>query len=354
MRHLLPLLLVVVGVTAPVATSVHQNPTPPCGASEGWFVPTDDGSWVFLHHHGAAGPPVLVVHGISSNHTCWDLDRERSLATSLNEAGLDAWLLDMRGHGHALKAPHSRPLKGDWTVDDYALRDVPAAIRFIQEKTGAPRVGYVGHSLGGMVGAIYASQGGQDSLWALVAVGSPIDFRDPDPLLFLTARSFSVSGALLPYLVTPSMARVLDASPSPLRSFPQEILYNPENMEREAASRMMASVVSPLWRGEMIQFARMLGEERFVSADGATDHGDAMARITLPTLVIAGRADRVAPADRVKAYADRVGSKDKRFVTAGLENGFQVDYGHLDLTVGDHARKEIHPLIVEWLLRFGP
>lgn len=263
--------------------------------------------------------------------------------------GYDAWLLDLRGHGEARNPPGGRSLWGDWSVDDYATSDVPAAISFVRQATGAPRVGYVGHSLGGIIGAIYASRSGDDQLTALIAVGSPVDFRDPDPIFALTRQSFLLGGTLLPFVVTPTLARVLDATAAALPFLPEELLYNPHNMDRDAARRMMATVVSPLWRGEMSHFSRMMGEEAFQSADGTEDYTTAMARIHVPVLVIAGRADRVAPPDRVKAYADAVGSLDRRFVVAGLENGFQDDYGHLDLPLGDHAAEEIYPLILDWL-----
>ena len=67
--------------------------------------------------------------------------------------------------------------------------------------------------------------------------------------------------------------------------------------------------------------------------------------------VIAGRADQIAPVDRVMAFYTAVGAKGRRLGVAGRATGFAVDYGHLDLTLGDHAATEIFPLIAEWLRR---
>lgn len=312
-------------------------------------MPTDDGATLFLHHHPGVGLPVLVVHGISSNHHCWDLEPGRSVADHLVQEGFDPWLLDLRGHGQARSAPGGKRLEREWDIDSYALHDLPAAIAFVREQTGAERVGYVGHSLGGMVGAIYASQIGDDFLESLVAVGSPVDFRDPDPLFELMERSFYWGGSLLPSIQTPQMAWALDALPGFLPREIESLLYNPRNMEDSAARRMMNAVVSPLWAGEMRQFARILREERFLSSDGKIDYLAELPKIHVPTLVIAGRADRVAPPDRVRPYADGVGSERKSFVLAGRENGFSEDYGHLDLCIGDHAEREIYPLISSWL-----
>jgi polyhydroxyalkanoate synthase len=333
----------------------HEVPEhPPCGVEHGVFLDTPDGAVIHLHRHQADGPPVLVVHGISSNHYCWDLDAQRSLGSYLAARGFDTWLLDLRGHGDARNAPGGRNLDRAWTADDYGLGDIPTAVAYVQAQTGHDKLGYVGHSLGGMVGAIYASQVGDEALWAMVVVGSPAEFTDPDPILALTRHTFGISGATLPFILTPQLARVANAFNDSLPIDVEAYLFNDLNMEPEAAKRMMHTVVSPLWPGEMLQFASMIGDGSFQSGDGAQDYVQAMGGITVPVLAIAGRADRVAPPDRVQGYYEAVGSEHKRFVVAGLENGFAADYGHLDLPIGDNAPKEIYPLIEGWLRSHAP
>ncbi len=333
----------------------HDIPDePPCGVEHSVFLDTPDGAVIHLHRHQADGPPVLVVHGISSNHYCWDLDEQRSVGSYLAAHGFDAWLLDLRGHGDAREAPGGKNLERTWTADDYGLGDIPTAVAHIQQETGYAKLGYVGHSLGGMVGAIYASQLGDDDLWAMVVVGSPAEFTDPDPILALTRHTFGISGATLPFILTPQLARVANAFNDSLPIDVEAYLFNDANMEPDAAKRMMHTVVSPLWPGEMLQFASMIGDGAFQSGDGERDYRDAMADITVPVLAIAGRADRVSPPDRVRGYYEAVGSEHKRFVVAGLENGFGADYGHLDLPVGDRAPTEIYPLIEGWLREHAP
>jgi hypothetical protein len=38
-------------------------------------------------------------------------------------------------------------------------------------------------------------------------------------------------------------------------------------------------------------------------------------------------------------------------VEAGVAQGFLRDYGHIDLAFGIHARREIFPLVAEWIRR---
>lgn len=335
---LLPLLLI---------ACLHRGPSPSqCALAERVEVRTEDGAGIVLHHHTGKGPPVLVVHGLSSNHWCWDLEPERSLAVALVDAGYDAWLLDLRGHGDARTVrPRSKP---GWTVDDYGRYDLKAAIDFVRARTGYAQVGYVGHSMGGMVAAIYQSIYGDDALAAVVVVGSPVDFADPDRLLLLSRRGFAV-GSLLPNVHTPAVARA--ALPlgehQPLHA--DEILFNPENMTDAAQELMFKYAASPIYKQEQRQFLRILHEGRFVSADGAVDYASELSRLDAPLLVISGRVDRVAPSDRVLAYYNAAGSAEKRYVLAGKANGFSADYGHLDLPLGDQAAAEIYPLIVGWM-----
>ncbi|MCB9780733.1 MAG: alpha/beta fold hydrolase [Alphaproteobacteria bacterium] len=331
----------------------HDGPAPDDAASSGsgpddTFVQTADGASVHLRRYRAEGPPVLLVHGISSNHRAWDLDEQRSLARHLQARGMDAWLLDLRGHGLARVDADGHAQRAGWSIDTYGRQDLPAAIDHVRAETGAAQVGYVGHSLGGMVAAIYVAQYGDDALAALAVVGSPIDFGDPEPLLEAALIGAPAAG-LLPTLPTPTLARAAAAFDRvPLGI--DDLLFSPGSVDADARRAMYRSIVSPLSRGEVRQFRRILAEERFVSRDGLTDYVDSLTALDdAPLLVIAGRGDRVAPPDRVTAWIPAAASPDETLVVASRANGFATDYGHLDLTVGDAAAAEIHPLIGAWL-----
>lgn len=319
---------------------------PPCGVSEGYFLTTKDDAIIHLHRHKSDGNPVLIVHGVSSNHYAWDLDEERSLGAYLVEQGYDAWLLDLRGHGDSREMLGGKRLKRRWSIDDYAMYDIPAAIDFILEKTGYSAVSYVGHSMGGIIAAMYLTQFDDHKITHLVAVGSPIDFSDPDPVMDI-ARTIFLGSTFPGRLDTQPFASIMGTLKTDFSTEDVEALvYNPDNMKDEAASRMFQSVVSPLWAGEMLQFARIIRSGRLISQNGDIDYRHLMSKITVPSLIIAGRADRIAPPDRVKDYALAVNGE---FVLAGKENGFKEDYGHLDLVLGDNVRTEIYPIITSFI-----
>ena len=312
-----------------------------CALAEEHHVATADGAAIHLHRHPTAGPPVLVLHGISSNHRCWDLDASRSLAVALNAAGLDAWLLDLRGHGEAHVDLAGDEQRSGWRIDDYGRYDIPAAIDRIREVTGQAQVGFVGHSLGGMSAAIYTAIHGDDALSAMVIVASPVDFGDPDPLLTMAGRALSMSRLLR--VVPAPMAGRLAADWRHLPLHADALLWSDDNLSDDARAAMMRSVVSPMSRHELAELRQILRSGRLPAAD-------ALPRLQTPLRVIAGRGDRVAPPDRVLPYYEAAGSAEKSYILAGRAGGFRHDYGHLDLVVGDDAAAEIYPLITEWLV----
>lgn len=334
-----------------------EEPVPWAETTEPHAVTTADGVAVNLHHRAGDGPPVLIVHGISSNHRCWDFSEDRSLAQSLVDAGYDAWMLDLRGHGDHRQDPvqgRSAPGK-HWTLDDYATLDVPAALAYIQDQTGAERVGYVGHSLGGMVGALYGAlhtDAANATLSAFIPVGSPVDFSDPDPLMF-----WALSAARRPVIpvIDTQRGAVLKAQVGTHTApslWLDAMLFN--DLSPELRPELYRQVVSPMTRGELEHLGVIGHTGALTNATGELDALAALGAFTVPTLVITGRADHIASADRALPLYDAVGTDDRGRVVASRAAGFSADYGHMDLTMGDHAAQEIYPLIVDWLETHTP
>ncbi|XP_015124109.1 lipase 3 [Diachasma alloeum] len=75
----------------------------------------------------------------------------RSLAYSLSDAGYDVWIGNVRGtHYSRRHKKHSTDDSEFWdfSMDEYALRDLPAMLDYIIATTGQPQLSYIGHSLG--------------------------------------------------------------------------------------------------------------------------------------------------------------------------------------------------------------
>jgi len=315
----------------------------------GVHIPTQDGAEVHLRHAPGDGPVVLLCHGISSNARFWDLEPGRSLVRYLNERGYDVWNLDLRGHGEAVHDGAGDRQHAGWTIDDYGNRDLPAAIAYIREQTGAEELAYVGHSMGGMVLAVYLAHTPDPPLTSAVVVGSPLDFHDPDLLWKTLMGASKPVMRTMAFLPTHSLARAMVPMRRSLVLGTDTLLHNPANMARRPEARMLTTVVSPLSRGEAEQFGLALEGGEFVSMDGSIEYRKALGGVGVPMLFIAGRADRIVSPDRVMGYYEAVGSEDKRFLLLSRSNGMSADYGHLDMGLGDHVEAEVFAPIEAWL-----
>ena len=98
--------------------------------------------------------PVLLLHGIASNHRVWDFGHEElSFARHLAAQGYAVYSMDLRGRAGS-DGPHTGRGK-QWSVDDYLLCDLPAATEYIIAQHGTEKLHWVGHSMGGILGFFY-------------------------------------------------------------------------------------------------------------------------------------------------------------------------------------------------------
>jgi len=317
------------------------------------WIDTADGAEVAVQHLATpGGPAVVLCHGISSNHAFWNLMPGRSLARFLQARGYDVYNLDLRGHGFAVRDRDGHRQHAGWSVDDYGRYDLPAVFDRVRAWTGQDEVSYVGHSLGGMVLAVYLATHPDPGLHSAVVVASPLDFRDPSVVTRALLRHAWI-GRILPFLPTPAGASLLavlgDRAPLHL----DDLLFNPADIADPAVRKvMLRQVVSPLSRGEARQLGLAAKGGEFRSADGTVAYRKALGDVQVPMLFFAGRADRVVNPDRVRAYYEAVESPHKKLVVASVANGFAADYGHLDYGDGDHAQDEVFPRIAAWLDRW--
>jgi pimeloyl-ACP methyl ester carboxylesterase len=95
---------------------------------------------IAVRDHGGNGRAVVLLHGGGRTMDDW-----REVAPRLSDAGLRVVTADLRGHGRSGPAPWS------W---DGALDDLAAVVA--ERRLDGPAI--VGHSLGGMVAAVWAAR----------------------------------------------------------------------------------------------------------------------------------------------------------------------------------------------------
>jgi len=118
-------------------------PLPP---AEVHSVPTSDGTAVRLTRYkfGTKGPLVLAP-GYGNAARAFAIDTvPKNWVQYLGEHGYDVWLLDYRA------SPDLPSSFTQFTVDDIAMRDWPAAVDTIRRETGQDEIQAMGHCVGGL------------------------------------------------------------------------------------------------------------------------------------------------------------------------------------------------------------
>lgn len=295
--------------------------------------------------------PVVIAHGLLANRKYFKINEENSITAMLNRAGYNVYLIDLRARDDAGSASW---FFGDHTynynMDDYILRDVDRALSFVTEHSGAEKVNWIGHSMGGMIAYARIGTYKEGRIANLVTIGSPMDYP-PLPESQLLWYRLSGARVLLPMTPLELMTGFANAVPVFRLDHVERSLIYPENTDDEIIEKLMVTCTNNVAHGVLDQFLALQRDHVLKSADGRLNYTENMKNIRVPALVIAGRRDHLGDPMGIKVSFDRIGSSDKTLFIAARSNGLSEDYGHTDMLVGRRAHEEIHPLIIDWLDR---
>lgn len=244
-----------------------------------------------LHYEDlGAGPPVVLIHGWPLSHRMW----EHQFAP-LVEAGFRVVAYDRRGFGES-----GKPAAG-YDYDTFA--DDLHALMEALDLRGATLAGF---SMGGGEVARYIGRHG-------------------------TGR---VAKAMLLGAITPSV---------------QKSAANPEGVDASVLEQMRSSVREDrvkfldgffpgfygqwLGGGELVHFSKWIAwaaspiaTERCVTAFGQTDFSADLAKVTVPTLIVHGDADKVVPIEASAKRAHAMVRGSRLEVISGAPHGFAATH----------------------------
>jgi polyhydroxyalkanoate synthase len=306
------------------------------------YIPTADGAtldaWISRDDDTPDdAPAVIVCHGFVQNRFSFETPR-RSLLSFLRSLGLVVWAVELRGRDGAARA-HG--------LHDYVDVDAPAVITAARARH--PSVSWIGHSLGGIVGATLRDA----ALDAVVALGSPLL---PGPRRWRGLGAKMIDAARLAHdRGLPFSGRrwsaflwrarhVLDEprTPAPVRLWaPGSLAHDElEAVLKRSFSDDSFAVFADLLELNVTNRARA----------GLVTVASRLAAQRVPLLVVAGEADDLAPPDAARPLYELAGSKDKHYVELSRRTA-RVAAGHIDLVVGEHARAHVWPQIAAFLRR---
>jgi len=300
-------------------------------------------------------PPVILGHGFMMNRWCWSLSEAGSLPLALSALGFDVFVAEYRGSG-ASHGPRGwddrRPGGRDgWGFDDHVQLDLPAIIGAVREVTGAERVHWVGHSMGGMAGYAYALSTGGHDLASLVTMGSPTRFSHVRALFGPTGplatrgltRMHRLPMRFWMRWVTP--ATVLAPELSMRTSGPAKHLTA---AERVTLMTEAFEDTSPALAGFFLD--HWLEDRSLIpGGQGALSFAD----LTVPTLVLGGAQDVLAPPAAISVPYRETDSGVVAYRLFG-DPSLPADeagpgLGHADLISGQAAMTHVLPFLADWL-----
>ncbi len=216
------------------------------------------------HLERGVGAPVVFLHGIGGDAASW-LPELEALSAHCRAV---AW--DMPGYG------------GSPALPETSFPALAAALAALIDALGAERAHLVGHSIGGMV-ALECAATFPDRVASLVLYATSPAFGRPDgdwQQEFLAARLAPLdAGRRMAELAPSIVASLVGDDPEP------------EGVGRALAA--MARVPEAAYRAAM---------QCLVSFD----RRDALARLAVPVLVLAGERDDNAPAAMMERMAGRI------------------------------------------------
>ena len=321
-------------------------------------VPTSDGTDVRLTRYrmGDKGPLVMAP-GYGNAARAFAVDTVRkNWVQYLGEQGYDVWLFDYRA---------SPDLPSSWTqftVDDIALRDWPAAIATVRQQTGADSVQALGHCIGGL-SLFMAIGGGLEGLRSacfsalaghpMCTVGNEIRARIHLATIF---RKLGIDGLNTDYNPDSGWDKAVEAL---MKTVPFRHIYD------HPVARRIYFTYGDVYRYENINQATM---EQAVP--GFFGNGNITFFEHISLMIRASAARNAQGQDTYLANADAyrfpitliTGEHNRMFIPKGLQRTYDhlrkvngpehyshhvfPDYAHLDYWLGTDAERDVWPTVL--------
>ena len=330
---------VVWGALNPERRERFRSPTTP-SVLDSLTVTTEDGWTVPLLRRpafaGASGEPIILASSAHLSPESMDAFAEDSLVHALHGAGYDVFLFRNRGCRQAVRPQGI----ATFDFDDMIAHDVPATIDEVRRITGAPRVAWLGHGLGGQLLVGLLGSRVSRSIAAGVVLGSPVQFR---PLGTTARRAAAVARALPSHWRLPlqRVQRLLTVA-----SRPMDVAPLSRRLAGPRARGLMMDCGTDIAMGLAQQVALWHEVGHLVDRDNRFDYVAGLAGLDTPMMTVAASGDPMCSPAAAKPVHHSLIHPDRALIELGH------DWSHLDLIAGSDAATQLFPQIIAWLESF--
>ena len=297
--------------------------------ADGWRAPL----WHLPARPGSTGEPVILSTGIALNHRTLDLHQDRSLVRHLHAEGFDVFVLNHRGD-ECSEPPHDHAA---FDFDDIVAHDVPAAIAEVKTISGAERVHWIGHGLGGQLLVAHLANDGDRDIASAVNICSAATFQP----MKATARRIAHVAQLMPKHWRIPIRKIQDILTAASR--PQDLVVLSRRIEGPMMRSLMIEGTQDLGIGLVQQMAKWTEVGHLCNRDNRFDYTAGLHGRKVHLLAIAAPDDPMCPLPAAKAAIDQLAEGHGEWWP--LEAG----WGHLDPIAGADAPRVIFPKVSSWL-----
>jgi cholesterol oxidase len=291
------------------------------------FFNTSDGVRLKLtRYQGGEKGPVILSPGFGTSGLAFTIDTtDTNYPEYLFERGYDVWVLDYRA------SPDLPSASTQFTLDDIALKDYPAAVDTVREKSGRDSVQVMAHCVGSLTLLMALSQGLEG---VRSAVSSQLTLHPVPPML----NKLKADLYLANFLTTIGVD-TLDTE------------FNKHEQLNEATHLAMHEMFGVANMETFQQITLMLRKGHAVSAEGE--------EVYLPNV------DRIKP-----PIAFLHGAENRLFLPKGSELTYQLlcekngpdryvrhvvpNYAHMDCFIGRDAARDVYPIVTAELDKYNP
>jgi len=289
-------------------------------------------------------PPVLMVYAVINKPYVLDLHPDRSVIRTFLKKGFDVYLIDW-----------GAPSRSDRFIstEDYVERYIDYAVDWLTESLGIKQVSLFGYCLGGTLAAVYAAVH-PDKIKNLMIMAGPIDFNHDYSLLHwwtmeehFDAEKLTRAFGNIPEDLFTSTFKLLN----PVQNLHLKYVSLFENVENERFVDMFFRMEQWIHDGIPVTgaFYRELIEKWYQGNQIVKNefrlNGQKvnLKNINMPVVTITGEQDHIAPPISTESLLNFVSSKDKKAVSCNC--------GHIGLSVGGRAHKEVWTDVTSWLAK---